>query len=394
MRLVVVGAGIFGVTAARELARRGHRVTLLEAGRAPDPAAASTDISKVCRMEYGGDVGYMRAMERARAGWLAWNEGWRARGADELYHECGVVMVRRSALQAGDFERESFRLLEERGHAPERLDADAIARRFPAWKPGAYVDGFFHAHGGWAESGRVVETLLGELGELGVEVRESTAVSGLRLEGGRVRGVRTALGEEEPADAVVLTAGSWTHELLGELDGPLRATGHAIFHLRPAEPELFRAERFPVFTADIARTGFYGFPLHPGHGVVKIALHDEGLRLRGERPTDVTAEQRAKLATFLEETFPSLVDAEVVSTRLCPYSDTQDQHFWIARHPEHDNVTVAAGGSGHGFKFAPVLGEWTADAVEGVANEELERFRWRHDLRLDRGLEEARLQGE
>ena len=139
-RVLLVGAGIFGVTAAIELRRRGHAVTLLDPGPVPHPLAASTDISKVCRMEYGPDEAYMALMERAREGWLAWNEAWRAAGDQALYEECGVVMVCRRPMTSGGYEHESHDLLKKRGHAPERLDADELARRFPAWSTGAYID--------------------------------------------------------------------------------------------------------------------------------------------------------------------------------------------------------------------------------------------------------------
>ena len=97
-RFIVVGAGIFGVTAALELRARGHAVTLLDAGPIPAPLAASTDISKVVRMEYGADRRYMALMEAARAGWLRWNERWAADGAGPLYHETGVLMVARDRM--------------------------------------------------------------------------------------------------------------------------------------------------------------------------------------------------------------------------------------------------------------------------------------------------------
>src|SRR5574341_1423317 len=168
--VAVVGAGAFGVTAAIELARRGHQVTLLDPGPLPHPLAASTDISKVIRMEYGPDVAYMALAERARDGWLGWNAAWRAAGREPLYHETGVLMVCREPMRPGGFEQESFRMLVARGHAPERLDARSLVRRYPAWRAGAYVDGFYHAQGGYAESGRVMAALTSEAeraGEIG-----------------------------------------------------------------------------------------------------------------------------------------------------------------------------------------------------------------------------------
>jgi glycine/D-amino acid oxidase-like deaminating enzyme len=386
---LVVGAGIFGVTAALELDSRGHRVTLLDSGPLPHPLAASTDISKVIRMEYGPDEGYMALMEEARRGWLAWNAEWSAQGLEPLYHETGVLMVCRESMSDGGFEHESWRTLRKRGHQPERVDREAIAERFPAWSSGRYVDGFFHSQGGYAESGSVVERLLQEARRRGIECVPGCGVSSLDERGGRVRGVRCGDGRRFEADHLVIAAGAWTGKLLPDLAACIRATGHPVFHLRPADPTPFRAERFPVFTADVARTGYYGFPLSR-EGVVKVANHGLGTPIDADAPRAVTAEDERKLRAFLAATFPALVEAPIVYTRLCLYADTQDEDFWIARHPERPGLTVASGGSGHGFKFAPVLGALTADAVEGKENRWLDKFRWRPEVTLERGLEAAR----
>ncbi len=388
-RVIVVGGGAFGVSAALELTSRGLRVGLIEAGPLPHPLAASTDISKVIRMEYGPDETYMELMEAAREGWLAWNREWESAGLGPLYHETGVLMICRDEMGPGGFEFESWQRLLKRGHQPERLDAEAIARRFPAWRPGRYVDGFFHAKGGYAESGRVVQALAGEARRRGVEVLEHRRVVALLEAGGRVRGVRDDQGAEHAADAVLVAAGAWTGKLLPQLSRAIRATGHPVFHLRPPEPEPFAAERFPTFTADVARTGYYGFPLSRD-GVVKIANHGLGVAIDPDAPRAVGTDDRERLASFLAATFPSLQNAQVVYTRLCLYADTQDEDFWIASDPGLDGLIVASGGSGHGFKFAPVLGSLIADAVEGRTNRWLEKFGWRPGLTLDQGREAAR----
>ena len=338
-------------------------------------------------MEYGADELYTALMERAREGWLAWNEAWRVTGEDALYEEGGVVMGSRAPMAPGGYEHESHELLKRRGHAPERLDAEELARRFPAWSTGAYVDGFFHAAGGYAHSGRVVAALAREARRLGCEVREGLRVREVRGDG---RAVVASDGELIEADAVCVCAGSWTQKLVLELESCMRATGHAVFHLKPSDPSLFEARRFPVFTADISRTGFYGFPLHPREGVVKIALHDLGPVIDPDAPRALTRDHEERLRAFLPGTFPALAEAPIVSTRLCPYSDTRDGDFWIASHPETPELVVAAGGSGHAFKFAPLLGGWIADAVEGRTTEASDRFRWRSDLRPAPGREAAR----
>jgi glycine/D-amino acid oxidase-like deaminating enzyme len=389
MIVAVVGAGIFGVTAALELRSRGHRVVLMDPGPLPHPLAASTDISKVVRMEYGSDEAYMALMEQARRGWLAWNEEWAAEGLEPLYHETGVLMVCRDPMTDGGYEFESWRMLLKRAHRPDRLDRAALVERFPAWNSGRYVDGFYHARGGYAESGRVVEALLRRAQRDGVELRPTTRVGGLLERGGRVGGVRCDDGSTVEADAVVLAAGAWTNKLIPGLASSIRATGHAVFHLRPSDPELFKAERFPVFTADVARTGYYGFPLSR-EGVVKVANHGLGRPIDPDASRAVTEEDEGRLRAFLAETFPALVEAPIEYTRLCLYADTQDEDLWIARDPDLQGLSVASGGSGHGFKFAPVLGGLTADAVEGKDNPLLEKFRWRPELVLEHGHEAAR----
>lgn len=385
--VIVVGAGIFGVTAALALRRRRATVALLDPGPVPHPLAASTDVSKVVRMEYGADELYMAIVEEALDGWHRWNEKW----DDPLYHETGVVMLARAPLTPGSFEYESYETLRRRGHRPERLDAEEIARRFPAWKPGAFVDGFFHARGGYAESGRVVAALVRQAEAQGVVLYEGRAVASLLGDGGRVTGVRTEAGETFHAGHVLVAAGSWTHLLVPELAPYMRATGHPVFHLRPPDPASFAPPHFTVFTADVSNTGWYGFPLHPDEGIVKIANHGVGVRLNPA--TDervVTEEDEAHLRAFLAETIPGLAKAPIVYTRRCLYADTLDEHLWIDRHPDLEGLSVATGGSGHGFKFAPILGDLIADAVEGRENDWLDRFRWRELSAGTRGEEAAR----
>jgi glycine/D-amino acid oxidase-like deaminating enzyme len=162
-----------------------------------------------------------------------------------------------------------------------------------------------------------------------------------------------------------------------------------VFHLRPARSELFEAARFPVFGADIAATGYYGFPLHPSERVVKIANHGPGRAVDPASAVErvVSAEQIAALRDFLAGTFAELAGAELVATRVCVYCDTWDGHFWIARDPERQGLVLATGGSGHAYKFAPVLGELIADAVEQRG---ADKFRWRPEARPPRSEEAAR----
>lgn len=380
MRAVVVGGGIFGVTAALELRARGLDVTLVDPGPLPHPLAESTDISKVVRSDYGADEGYTALGERALEGWRRWNAAWPV----PRFHETGVAFLTRTPMAPGGFEHDSFATLSRRGHRIERLDAAAIARRFPAYRPGVLVDGYFHAEGGWAESGAVVAHLAALARARGVTVREGCAAERIVDEGVlvRERGDKSGgSGVEEllRADLVVVAAGSWTPRLVPALAPSLRAVGQPVFHLRPADPSPFEAARFPVFGADISRTGYYGFPVNRD-GIVKIANHGAGIDMASGAPRETTPAQERALRELLRETFPALADAPLVETRLCVYGDSSDAHFWIARDPERPHITIAAGGSGHAFKFAPVLGALIADTALGIAHPLSHKFRWRPEL--------------
>jgi len=387
MKTTVVGAGINGVVAAIELRKRGHDVVLVDPGPLPHPLAASTDISKVVRAAYGADEEYTELAERSREIWQQWNVEFGV----ELYDEVGFLCMRQRPMQTGDFEYESLRLLERRGHRIERVNSDYLRRHFPAWNADRYPDGFLDFESGYAESGRAVAVLIEGARSIGVELREHAKFCALDEASDRVKGIVFESGEKLPAEAVVMAVGAWTPYVLPFTHDFFRASGQPVFHLKPAQPELFAPERFPIFGADISATGFYGFPLNRD-GVVKIANHGLGREMSPDSPERVvTKEEENRMREFLADSFPSLADAPVVFTRVCFYCDTKDGDFWIAPDPDRTGLTIAAGDCGHGFKFAPVLGGIIADAVEGKVNP---KFRWRPEVKPGVAKEAARFQGD
>ena len=384
--LIVVGAGINGVTAAIELKKRGHKVILLDPGPLPHPLAASTDISKAVRTAYGADKEYAALAERSIPLWREWNRKFGA----ELYHEVGFLFLRQQQMQPGDFEFESLKVLEQYSRKVERIDSATLRERFPAWNAERYSDGIFERQAGYVESGRVVALLIEQAKSLGVELREGSRFTGLDEGNGRVKGVLLDNGQRIGGDVVVMAVGAWTPYVLPFTQKFLRATGQPVFHLKPVQPKLFASDCFPVFGADISKTGYYGFPLNR-EGVVKIANHGRGREMSPESPERaVTPQEEKDLRDFLSWTFPSLTDAPIVYKRICLYCDTADGHFWIAPDPERQGLVVATGDSGHGFKFAPVLGEIVADVVEGKFNPLLEKFRWRPEVLPGEAKEAAR----
>ena len=390
LKVIVVGAGINGVTAAIELKKRGHKVVLVDPGPLPHPLAASTDISKAVRAAYGADQDYTALAERAIRLWREWNKEFGV----ELYHEVGVMWVRQGEMKPGDFEYESFKILEQRGHKIERMNSARLWNRFPAWNPELYQDGVLELEAGYVESSLVVATLIERGKSLGIELHQGARFSELDEGDDCVKGVVLDSGQRIPADVVVVAVGAWTPYVLPFIQKFFRATGQPVFHLKPRQPELFAPERFPVFGADISMTGYYGFPLSR-EGVVKIANHGPGREMSPESSKRaVTPQEEQNLREFLSSTFPALADAPIIYTRICLYCDTNDGHFWIARDPERGGLIVATGDSGHGFKFAPVLGEIIADAVEGKSNPLLQKFRWRPEIHAGAQKEAARFERE
>ncbi|HMV65197.1 MAG TPA: FAD-dependent oxidoreductase, partial [Myxococcota bacterium] len=372
MRAVVIGAGVFGAAASVELRRRGWDVVLVDAGAIPHPLAESTDISKVVRLDYGPDEVLTAWMEEALDGWRDWN----GLLLEPLFREIGLLFLTSRGLRPGSFEGDSLSVLDRRGHDVERLDEAAIARRFPAWARAGFTDGYFQPQGGYAEASRAVSWLVGRATAAGVEVRSGAPMRSLLRRGGEVRGVLLMGGIVE-ADVVVVTAGSWTQSLVPELAGALRSTGHAVVHMAPREGALFQPEVFPVFCADIARTGWYGFPMERT-GVVKIGRHGVGRAMHPESTERVvTADEEVAARGWARQHLPALADAPIVHRRVCVYGDSLDGDFWI----DHvgPRVVVAAGGSGHGFKFAPVLGPLIADVVEDRPHKLRARFAARGD---------------
>jgi len=186
-------------------------------------------------------------------------------------------------------------------------------------------------------------------------------------------------GRRFAAERVIVAAGAWTPTILPWLADRMWSTAQTVVHFsigeRPvAERASFTPPAFPVWAADAGHTGWYGFPLLAS-GVLKLANHGPGRAHDPALPRQVPDGEVERFRDFLARTFPSVAEAPVAESRVCLYCDSFDGDFWIGADPERQGLVVAAGGSGHAFKFLPVLGKLVADACEGRPGPE--RFRWR-----------------
>ena len=375
------------MTTALEMRRRSWEVDLVDPGPLPREAAASTDISKIVRLDYGSDETYLSIMEDALERWRGWNARW----GETLFHEDGFLVLTGGPMRPGGFEYESLALLRKHGHPAERIDAPLLAERFPAWRAGRYGDGYLNPQGGWAESGKVVARLIGETRDAGVRVHEGEAFSRLHERGSRIVGIETVSGELLRGDLVLMATGAWMPTIIPGLDDLLWAVAQPVFHFRAPDVDQFRPPAFVPWAADIARSGWYGFPAL-ADGTLKIANHGPGRRVHPDEPRATSPDDEGRFREFLREALPALADAPVIASRLCLYCDSWDGNFWIDHHPSLEGLAVAAGDSGHAFKFAPVLGGMIADVLERKPNRYAQRFAWRS--RGTQATEEARFGGD
>jgi len=352
---IVVGVGGFGSAAVCHLAGRGLRVLGLERFDVPNELGSSHGVTRIIRLAYYEHPSYVPLLRRS---YELWRELEVAAG-EQLLHVTGSL----DAGPPGSFVFEgSRRSCEEHGLEYEVLDAAEVRRRFPAYRLPAETLALLQPQGGFLLPERCIVAHVEVAQSLGAVVQARERVSSWEpTEEGVI--VTTDRGAYE-AERLVLTAGAW----LGELSGlSVVAERQVLAWLQPLQPELFAPERFPVFNLIVEEGRYYGFPAFGIPGFKFGRYHH--LEERGD-PDLLDREPRREdeqvLRTFAERYFPDGA-GPTMTLKACLFENTPDEHFLLGAHPEHDQVVVAGGGSGHGFKFASVVGEIVAELAAGEA---------------------------
>lgn len=364
--VIVVGVGAMGAAACDRLARRGARVLGLERFDVPHGYGSSGGQTRLVRLAYYEHPDYVPLLRRAYEGW------------DELGRRASSqVLYRTGCLYAGPpgsgVIEGTLRSAREHRLDVETLDAGELAKRWSVFRIPESFHVLFETEAGLVLCEQAIGLFAREALRAGCTVRSREAVRSWHAAAGGVRVVTDR--SEYHAGHVVFTAGAWTSKLVRDLDVELRTSRQVLGWVWPRSPELYELDRFPCWgvqpVLDDGEGLFYGFPILPpgrvgGEVGLKLARHRVGPLTDPETlDRTPTADDDKDFRPALESFLPD-ADGPTLALKVCMYQVTPDLDFIVDRHPEHERVTVACGFSGHGFKFAPAIGEALSDlALEG-----------------------------
>lgn len=350
---IVIGTGVMGAAAAMHLARRGS-VLVIEQYPFLHARGSSHGGSRIYRHAYE-DTLHVRLAVAADA---AWNELEERSGERVLLRTGGIDI---GTVAGGELDAIEKALRAE-GRSCERLGAADAHARFPAFAFPGGSEVLVQPDAGILAADRALAVMLTEAAADGAVLHEREAV--LEVRPGRDGVEVVSERSRYAADRVVVAAGPWLGRLAAGLDLPLRIEQQQVLYLRVGDDaRAFARGRMPVF---IDRRGhgagsIYGFPTFERPGTVKVSDHSGAPTITLEQRSFELNEARTAATVAAARALLPDLDGEVVDGVTCLYTKTPDEHFVLDRHPEHERVVLAGGGSGHAFKFGPVLGEILAD---------------------------------
>jgi sarcosine oxidase len=365
--IIVLGLGGMGTAAAYELARRGRRVLGIEQFAIGHDRGSSHGETRVIRKAYFEHPDYVPLLRRAYERWYDLEQ----QSGQRLFIECGVL-----CLGPPDSEVVAGVLTAAGDHAlpVETLAAADLRKQHPQFQIDDSWHGVLERNAGLLFVERCVNAHTERARSYGAELHDHEEALGWRADDRHVE-VVTNRGRYA-ADKLIITSGAWATRLLKDIDCPLSVMRQVAMWFDVSRPDAFRRDRFPCYFVDSPNGFFYGFPMIDPQGI-KLARHYGADELADPSAVDwqVTVADETPLRGFLEAHLPA-ADGARNRASVCMYTLTPDRHFVIDLHPRHPNVAVAAGFSGHGFKFASVVGELLADLCdEGRTRLPIEMFR-------------------
>ena len=359
--IAVIGAGAFGGWTALHLLERGARVTLLDAWGPGNSRASSGGETRIMRGTYGPDQPYTELAARALKLWPKYEARWKKR----FLHRTGVLWMVSSRDDA--YERGSLAPLRQAGIKFQELSTAQMKKRWPQANFADVHWGILEPECGYLDARASCQAVVDDFVAQGGVYRQ-LAVSPEGLENAAIssslRSITLSNGSHLKADYYVFACGPWLGKLFPETLGcVIRPTKQDIFFFgTPAGDPRFTDAHLPVW-GDHGKRFFYGIPGNDRRGF-KVADDTRGGSFDptdGERVVSPATLKRVR--EYIAFRFPAMKDAPLVETRVCQYEQTSDSNFVVDRHPRTENVWLLGGGSGHGFKHGPALGEMMAELI-------------------------------
>ena len=352
--VAVIGAGVFGAWTAHALSGTSQSVVLVDAHGAGHTRASSGGESRLIRMGYGEQAIYTRWAMRALDRWKAFFDQHRL----PLFVDTGVLWMSRAVDPLTDA---SLATLERLGVTVERLSGTDLAQRYPQIAPERITRAVLEPHSGVLMARRAVQAVVRAAVEAGATYHVDAVAP--PTGSGRLSTIRTGSGRRLSAGTFVFACGAWLPKMFPTLlSGRISPTRQEVFYFGcPPGDVRFAPPAMPSwvdFGAEI-----YGMPDLDGRGF-KVALDRHGPAFdpdTGERR--ITDAGLARARAFVRERFPAMAEAPLLESRVCQYENTSNGDFLIDRHPELADVWLVGGGSGHGFKHGPVVGDYVAERI-------------------------------
>lgn len=357
--VIVVGAGAFGGWSALQLAQRGAKVTLLDAWGPGNSRSSSGGETRTIRATYGPTYGlYAKMVARALQLWQQYEQQWNLK----LFFRSGAL---RMAGKDDSYERAALPVLREAGVRFERLSVADSAKRWSQINFDGVSWSVYEPDSGFLAARRGCEAVLNAFLKEGGQYQQVQVTPGPFVNN-RMQGVSVSAGEILKADQYIFAPGPWLGKVFPFLATSITPTRQEVFFFgTPAGDLRFSEAQLPTWI-DGGKTPFFGVPGNHWRGF-KIADDTRGPVIDpSTMEREISGEKLEEARAYLRMRFPAMADAPLVESRVCQYENSTDHNFILDRHPEAENVWIVGGGSGHGFKQGPVMGEMVADAVLGV----------------------------
>ena len=353
--VVVIGAGVFGAWSARFLQKSGAKILLVDAYGPGNSRSSSGGESRIIRMGYGPDEIYTRFAMRSLP---LWKEIFAEAGRPELFHKTGVLWIAPDSYQ---YAIDSLSTLQNNGVGCEQLTVRDLRRRYPQISFEDDAWGIFEPHSGVLMARRAVRAVVDQALAAGGDYRNLGIArpSGQR----KLESIATSTGEKISAGSFVFACGSWLPKIFPDVLGSriFVSRQEILFFGVPPGERQFTQPAMPTWL--YLKDEFYGMPDIESRGF-KVAHDRHGAPVDPDTQSRVASPEAVESAKeFVARRFPALKNAPVVETRVCQYENTSNGDFLIDRHPQLENVWLVGGGSGHGFKHGPAVGEYVAAQV-------------------------------